>query len=226
MTTIRLFDRIDPAPVLAAQRDRRVNFDSREVDASWSHDRQSTVVGREPPGPPEPGGVWETACRLVADYEMADPAIIRAVYDPTVPLEGRDMVLEGRFLALRFYMGVRVTSVVDEQQHGAHSWGWAYETLEGHLERGRMSYMVIKHDDSGEVEFVISAYSEHSPRLNPVLRLGWMLFGRRHQLRFYRQCGRRMVRLVHQHRSGRRAMPQRLMSDGLVLAPSDARGTG
>lgn len=222
MTRVRLLDRVDPVAALARQRERRVNFDPADVDASWHHDRLATPLGAEAPGPPEPNGVWETACRLVEAYEMADPAIIRAVYDPAVPLQGRDMVLEGRFLLLRFAMGVRVTTVVDEHQHGARSWGWAYETLEGHLERGRMSYMVIKHEDSGAVELVISAYSEGSPHLNPVLALGWRLFGRNRQLHFYRACGRRLATLVAERKGRHDPVPDRRMADGLVLAPSDA----
>ncbi len=40
------------------------------------------------------------------------------------------MLLEGRFFLLRFYMGVRITVLVDETRYGRHKvWGWAYETL-------------------------------------------------------------------------------------------------
>ena len=59
-----------------------------------------------------------------------------------------------------------------------------YETLEHHLERGKVTYEVIKHQDSRLVEFVASD-SQRSPALGPILRLGWLLFGRHTQLRFY-----------------------------------------
>lgn len=222
MSTVRLLDRIDPAPVLAEQRERRVNFDPAEVDASWHHDRSRAHLGVEAPGPPEPNGVWETACRLVAAYEMADPSLIRAVYDPSAPLHGRDMVLEGRFLVLRFYMGVRVIDVIDERRGDSIVWGWAYETLEGHLERGRMSYEVVKDAASGDVDLVIRAYSEGAPTLGPVTGLGWKLFGRRTQLRFYRECGRRLARLVSERLGQDDPVPQRRTVHGLVLAPADA----
>jgi uncharacterized protein (UPF0548 family) len=222
MSTVRLLDRIDPAPVLAEQRQRRVNFDPAEVDASWHHDESRARLGTEAPGPPEPNGVWETACRLVAAYEMADPSLIRAVYDPSAPLHGRDMVLEGRFLVLRFYMGVRITDVIEKRRDGSCTWGWAYETLEGHLERGRMSYEVVKDEGSGEVELVINAYSEGAPTLGPVVGLGWKLFGRRMQLRFYRECGRRLARLVHERVGQADPVPERRTVDRLVLAPADA----
>ncbi|HEY6934904.1 MAG TPA: DUF1990 family protein [Marmoricola sp.] len=223
MTRVSLLDRIDPAPVLAEQHARSVNFDPDEVDDSWHHDHARARLGSEPPGAPRPDGVWETACRLVAAYEMADPALIRAVYDPAAPLHGRDMLLEGRFLVLRFYMGVRITDVIDEQRGSERVWGWAYETLQGHLERGRMAYEVVKHEDTGDVELVISAYSEGAPTLGPVTGLGWKLFGRQSQLRFYHECGRRLARAVQRHVGEHDPVPERRTVEGLVLAPSDAR---
>lgn len=230
MTTTRLLDRVDPRAVLAEQRHRKVNFDPREVDDSWHHDTARTALGTEAPGPPEPDGVWQTACRLVEAYEFADPRIIRAVFGAEAALQGRDMVLEGRFAVLRFYFGVRVTDVIDEERprdgDGSAAkdrvWGWAYETLEGHLERGRMSYEVVKHQDSGAVELVIKAYSEGAPTLGVVTALGWRLFGRRTQLRFYRLCGRRLASLVRTRAGQARPVPPRRVVDGLVLAPSDA----
>jgi uncharacterized protein (UPF0548 family) len=230
VSTVELLDRIDPRPVLAAQRSREVNFDPREVDGSWHHDTSRTTLGTEAPGPPEPGGVWQTACRLVEAYEFADPAIIRAVFAVDAPLQSRDMLLEGRFAVLRFYFGVRVTDVIDEERPcggdpSTHDriWGWAYETLEGHLERGRMSYEVVKHQDTGVVELVIKAYSEGAPTLGPVTALGWRVFGRRTQLRFYRACGRRLAKLVQVHVGQAQPVPPRRIVDGLVLAPSAAQ---
>jgi uncharacterized protein (UPF0548 family) len=222
VTAVHLFDRIDPAPVLEAQRSRHVNFERDEIDDTWHHDQQRSPLGWESPGDPVPDGVWETACRLVAAYEMSDPETIRAVYDPRTPLAGRDLLLEGRFLVLRFYMGVRITDVIDEHRAGERVWGWAYETLEGHVERGRMTYEVVKDEASGRVDLLIRASSEGAPTLGPVIRLGWALFGRRTQLRFYRECGRRLGRLAQARRGVRDPVPERRTVEGLVLAPSDA----
>jgi hypothetical protein len=131
------------------------------------------------------------------------------------------MLLEGRFLGLRFLMGVRVTEVVDtDRRHGDERvWGWAYDTLQGHLERGRMIYEVVKHRPSGRVEFVLRGRSQRAD-LGPVLRLGWSVFGRRTQLRFYRRCGEQLARLVSEAGTA----PPTPQSDGdLVLAPSGVR---
>jgi uncharacterized protein (UPF0548 family) len=222
VTIGHLLGRVDEAPLLRAQSNLSVNFRPDEVDGTWHHDRQRWPLGDEGPGPPEPDGLWETACRLVEAYEMSDPSTIRAVYASASPLPGRDLLLEGRFLLLRFYMGVRVTDVIDEQRGYKRVWGWAYETLEGHVERGRMSYEVVKDEESGRVDLVITAHSQGAPSLGPVTTLGWALFGRRTQLRFYRRCGQRLGRLARERRGSKRPVPERRTVDGLVLAPSDA----
>lgn len=190
------FGRVDTGAALADLGHRSVNYDPVEVSsADWHFDTHRTLVAVERPGPPEPGGPWERACRLARDYEFCPPDIVQAVYDPAVPLKGRGMLLQGRFYFVHFYFGVRVTSVLDEHHdNGDRVWSWTYETLQGHLERGRMTYQVSKHHESGRVEFVTTGYSQRAPTLNRVERLGWRLFGRWMQARFYRGCGARMRR--------------------------------
>ena len=228
MTQPPLLDRVDAAAALGSLRARQVNYRPEDVDESWHFDVQRTSLPAERPGPPEPDGVFQTACRLAAAYEFADPAVLRAVYPTGSDLLGRDMLLEGRFFGLRFYMGVRVTAVVDEERIGAHGglelvWGWAYQTLGGHLEQGRMLYEVVKRPDTGEVAFELRAWSRGAPSLGPVTSLGWALFGRSTQLRFYRASGSRLARAVVAGRGAADPVPPRRTRDGLVLAPSDAR---
>jgi uncharacterized protein (UPF0548 family) len=134
------------------------------------------------------------------DYEFADPAIVRAVYRPDAPLEGRDMLLEARFWGLRFRFGVRVGGVIDETRsvdgRDVRVWGWSYATLQGHLETGEMDYEVWKWLDSGDVEFRIHVVSRPSRIGNPLIRLGFRLFGRREQVRFAKRACERMACLV------------------------------
>jgi hypothetical protein len=122
----------------------------RKTGGTW------TTCGRRcsgAPGPPAGGRELEVAQRLMRGYEFADPSIVRAAYDPDEPLEGRTMLLELRFHGLRFHGGVRVSEVYDEelerQGRRARVWGWAYQTLEGHLEMGQMNWEVWKWLDSG-----------------------------------------------------------------------------
>lgn len=207
---------VDHVAALADLERRQVNYYAEDVrEPAWNFDDHRRILGVERPGPPEPGGLWETACRLVRDYEFTVPRRIRAIYHRDSALLGRNMLLEGLFYGLRLHMGVRVTEIFDETDPD-RMWGWSYETLEGHVERGKMSYLVIKHRTSGRVEFLISGYSQRSPGLGPLIRLGWILFGRTTQLRFYRRCGERMKQLVE---DGRAPGPTRA-ENGVILAPS------
>ncbi|NDU72023.1 DUF1990 family protein, partial [Actinomadura sp. DSM 109109] len=182
-----------------------LNFDPQRHDMSgtekgWHNDHYRQPLPSEPPGPPVPGGSWETARRLVRNYEYADPAIIRDVCR-SGPLEpGRDMLLQGRFYGLRFFLGLRVGDVhdgyVEQDGRRARVWGWNYQTLEGHLERGQMTQEVLKWLDTGEVEFRIHAFSQRAAIRNPVVRLGFVLFGRFTQIRFYKRACRRMEQLT------------------------------
>lgn len=170
------------------------------ADPAWQTDRRQADLPGEPPGPPQPAGPFEVARDLLLRYDVADPALVRAVYDPRVPLDGRDMLLVGRFAGLRFPMGVRVGGVVDgpDQLDGApvQRFAWCYRTLEGHLERGQMDYEVVKYLADGRVQFRIAAYSQRSATPNPVVRTGLAVFGRSTQLRFYARALRRMQALT------------------------------
>lgn len=189
----------------AGLRDVPLNFDPDAPHPSgagngWHVDDVRQPLPPEPPGPPVAGGSWEAARRLVRDYRYADPRIIRRVHRSDVPRPGGDMLLEGRFYGLRFYLGLRVGEVVDDviERDGrqARVWGWNYRTLRGHLERGQMDQQVRKWLDTGDVEFHIHAYSQRAPISNPVVRLGFVLFGRRTQLKFYKRACRRMKKMT------------------------------
>jgi uncharacterized protein (UPF0548 family) len=227
-----LLGSVDEATELDALRHRRVNYDPARApedgraDGHWHVDSGDVVIGQEPPGRPVPGGAWETGCVLVRQYEFAEPRILRAAYRDGTGLDGRDMLLEGRFFGLRFYLGVRVTRVIDETRQGdggpERVWGWSYQTLQGHLEQGRLSYEVIKDLATGRVTFRVSGYSRMAPIRNPVVRLGFVLFGRWTQLRFYGAIQRRLRDLVQAaQRAG--ALPEpTVRADGIVLTPSGA----
>lgn len=180
-----------------------VNFDpagEHSAADGWHVDDLRQALPPEPPGEPVEGGSWEVARRLMRGYEFADQSIVRAMYDPDEPLENRTMLLQLRFYGLRFLGGVRVSSVYDEERaengRTARVWGWGYRTLQGHLEMGQMDWQVWKWLDTGEVEFRIHAYSKRSRERNPVVRLGFRLFGRREQVAFLHMTLERMRRLT------------------------------
>jgi uncharacterized protein (UPF0548 family) len=185
--------------------DKGLNFnlgrrDQFTPENGWHVDDYRQPLPPEPPGPPLSDGSWEAARRLMRDYQFADPSIIRAVYYPDRPLEQRDMLLEGRFLGFSFRFGCRVGGVNDElrvvEGRRVRVWGWNYRTLQGHLEMGQMDYEVWKWLDSGAVEFRIHVVSRPAHIPDPVIRLGFRLFGRAVQRRFARHACRRMARLT------------------------------
>lgn len=203
MVDVRLLGDVDVKAELARLHDVPVNY---ELDGpatranGWTVDNYFRRLPFEAPGDPVPGDCFEVACRLLRDYEFADPAIIRAVWLPDSPLEQRDMLLQGRFGPLRFLLGVRVSGVTDEvtelDGHPAQVFGWCYRTLVGHLEAGEMCWTVVKLLDTGEVQFRVSRYLRSEHIRNPVVRLGWKTFGRLMQVLFVRRSMSRMKRLV------------------------------
>jgi uncharacterized protein (UPF0548 family) len=230
-----LLARVDERTALDELAGLPVNYDqafapldgSNTVEGHWHVDSGTTVVGREAPGPPEAGGPWETACRLVSQYEFADARILRGVYQRDSEILGRNMLLEARFFGLRFYLGVRVTGITDEVRDSGDGpeqvWGWSYQTLAGHLEQGRLSYEVIKNLATGRVMFRVAGYSRPAPIPNLVIRWGFRLFGRWTQQRFYRNIQARLADLVRAQQRGRSLPSPEIRPDGIVLAPSGTR---
>lgn len=185
---------------------KSLNFDLARLPeliraGGWHVDDLRQPLTREPPGDPVPRGAWEQAREVMIDYQAADPAMVRATFDPQTPMAGRDMLLELRFGLLRFHAGVRVGDVYEDDRfegdRRARVFGWNYRTLAGHFEQGEMAYEVWKWTDTGDVEFHIHAASRVATSGNPILRLGFLLVGRPQQLRFYRNACTRMAHLVH-----------------------------
>jgi uncharacterized protein (UPF0548 family) len=190
----------------------------------WYVDDYRHSLPPEPPGEPIPGGPFETAKRLLRDYEFADPTRIRAYYRAEAPLRGRTMLLEIRYGVLRVRVGVRVGAVFDElreiEGERVRVWGWAYRTLGGHLERGQMDYQLWKWLRTGAVEFHIHAVSQRAEIRNPILAFGFRLVGRREQVRFARNCAARMERLVVARSSRGHAEPGPTDAGGILMSPS------
>jgi uncharacterized protein (UPF0548 family) len=95
---------------------------------------------------------------------------------------------------------VRVSRVIDEtRETGTGSdqvWGYSYQTLAGHLERGEITFEIIKTLSTGAVRFRIHSFSQTGHIANLVHRVGFRLVGRRLQARFAVESLRNMQRLV------------------------------
>jgi uncharacterized protein (UPF0548 family) len=203
---------------LAALKEKPVNFDAGDVDAlvaaaGWRLDDMIEPLPHEGSGPPEEGGSWQVARRIMDDYQLADPRVVTAIYDREAPMEGRDMLLKISFAGLPIRVGVRIGEVYEDtlelDGRQAHVFGWSYRTLEGHFEQGQMHYELWKWLDTGDVEFHLRAISKPAASGSLLLRTGFRLFGRTHQLRFYRQVCRRAKRLTEAQLETDRAAERR-----------------
>ncbi len=193
-------------PRLQSLRAAALNFelDKREdfiESGQWRMDAYATDLPDEDPGPPEPGGVWEQAKEVLLNYEFPDPKLIRGIYMPDEPLSSRVMLLEGRYLGFTFYFGVRISRVIDEvrtdpDRGEAQVWGYGYHTLQGHFERGEITFEVWKFLETGKVEFRVKSYSTTAEIRNPFYRIGFALLGRRVQRHFADSSLERMQALV------------------------------
>ncbi len=169
-------------------------------EQGWNIDDYEAELPAEVPGPPVAGGPWEIAKTIIRDYKFPPPEIITGIYYPDRPLAERVILLQARFLFFTFYFGVRVGAVVDEQRETdkgpAQVWGFNYQTLQGHFEKGQMNFEVWKWLDTGEVGFLIHAFSRSDRISNPFYWVGFKLFGRRLQRRFATRAMERMQQFV------------------------------
>jgi uncharacterized protein (UPF0548 family) len=209
------------------------NFDPSELDAArgdkaWRADRYQRQLGREPSGDPVHGGPWSIASELSVSYAFVDPSIVRAIYDPSEPLELRTLLLEVQFWGLRIYVGVRVGAVYDVQRtergRPVRVRGWGYDTLAGHFEQGRICYEVCKRLDTGAVDFRIEALSRRADPANLLVAAGFILFGRRKQTEFARTACERMARLTLSQ--ARNVAHSGVAGDDLVVGPDSEKETG
>ena len=111
------------------------------------------------------------------------------------------MLLRLRALGLvSLYVGVRVGDVYERtlevDGREAHTWGWNYRTLEGHVEMGQMAWEVWKWLATGEVEFRVHAISRDAHISNLVIRLGYRLVRSHERRLFLDSTGRRMRTFV------------------------------
>lgn len=206
MSDPRLPDSPRVARRLATLADKPLNFDLAALrDASaaggWVITDVRQRLPNEPPGPPIDGGSWQIARRLMRGYEFADPSIVRAYYDPEVPLERRDMLLKLQALGLvHLFVGVRVGDVYEDARQldggRAHVWGWNYRTLDGHLEMGQMDWQVWKWLEDGRVEFRVHAVSRPASIPNPIVRIGFHLLRGRERRAFLESTRGRMRRFT------------------------------
>jgi uncharacterized protein (UPF0548 family) len=178
--------RVERLPALA------INFEGVEEemtgDQGWHHYYSEAVVAIEPDG----DAMFDRARQAVATYQFSKPEIVVAHLDPSTPLLLRRLLLEIRVLGLHYLCPAIVSRVRDEPD----VFGFRYDTLEGHLERGAEWFLLSRQPD-GEIRFRIEARWQHGNFPNWWSRLGFILLASRYQQRWHREAHRRVSMLAH-----------------------------
>lgn len=112
------------------------------------------------------------------------------------------MLLTATFLWMKFDLPVRVSRVIDHRETSpdgpAQVWGYSYLTLSGHIERGEMTFEVVKMLGTGEIRFRIHSFSQTGHIPSWLYRIGYRLVGHRLRMRFVEDSLLNMRTLVSQ----------------------------
>jgi uncharacterized protein (UPF0548 family) len=208
---------------LARLRERTVNFDvpveQMTAEHGWTVDGSHDLIGCEGPGPPVPDGVFERARKGILNYDFSDPRIVEGHFDPETELIGRDILLEIKVLGLRFLSGARVHSTREETREKETIFGFRYDTLEGHIERGYEWFMLSKDHQTGEVWFKIEAHWRLGDFPNWWSRLGFHLVGDPCRRKWRHRAPRRLQALICKD------PPQAVGAPGRLAHRGDVRPT-
>jgi uncharacterized protein (UPF0548 family) len=154
----------------------------------WHHYHSEAVIARETEG----GARLARARVALASYQFSNPDIVVAHFDPESALLHRRILLEIKVLGLRYLCPAVVNRVRDER----NVYGFRYDTLQGHIERG-VEWFLLTKNDAGEIRFRIEARWQPGALPNWWSRLGFFLLAGHYQRRWHRQAHRRMSLLAH-----------------------------
>lgn len=155
----------------------------------WRTYASESVISMAPPGLPKPAGPFERCRTALTNYVFSDTRIVRAHFDADAPLLHRRMLLEVKaFRLLHFLSGVCVGAVRSEQTDDVTEFGYRYDTLEGHIERGAEWFTLRKEHRSGEIRFRISAAWMPGDFPNWWSRLGFKMVGQHYQRKWHRRA--------------------------------------
>lgn len=136
---------------------------------------------------------WDAACSALREWRMF-PAPWTKISPGCAPIqEGQVVAMQAHALGFCWLNACRIVYVLDEEREAVRRFGFAYGTLEAHVEQGEERFSVELHRD-GRVWYDLRAFSR--PRFWPV-RLAKPL-ARRLQRRFVRESQLAMQRAVRE----------------------------
>jgi len=168
------------------------------VNRGWNHYLSKAVIARESPGKPLEAGPFRRAEVAIASFQFSNPTIVVAHFDADSRLLGRRMLLEMKALrSIHFLASVVVDEVRFEQQDGCHTFGYRYDTLDGHIEQGSEWFLLTKDIETGEVSFKIEAAWKPGQFPNWWSRVGFRWLGAYYQRRWHQDAHWRLWGIAH-----------------------------
>lgn len=185
-----------PAAAIKARLDQartaRLNFDAVEdkmtAEAGWHHYYSEAMIATEANGDDR----FARARVALANYQFSDPAIVVAHFDPAEPLLGRRMLLEIQVMGLHYLCPAVINRVREEPG----VFGFRYDTLEGHIERG-IEWFLLTKNDRGQIRFRIEARWRQGQFPNWWSRIGFAVLSRYYQRKWHRGAHHRLSLLAH-----------------------------
>ena len=160
-------------------------------ETGWNHVLSHGVLAQEPPGKPLANGPFQHARKLVCRFAFSDERIVVGHYRGNSHVRGRTLMLELKSMGLHFLCPARIGEVREESDDARSCYGFRMDTLEGHIERGREWFLLLKDHASGEVSFRIDASWLPGEFPNLWSEAGFHVLGRRYQRAWHR--------LAHEH---------------------------
>lgn len=179
------------------------NFDTDPEDlpgrSQWHTYASESVISIASSGPPAMVGAFVRGREALTSYAFSDTRIVRAFFEADAPLLDRRMLLEvTAFRLLHYLSGVVVGAVRSQQSAGGTEFGFRYDTLEGHIERGVEWFTLRKDHESGQIRFRISAAWMPGEFPNWWSRLGFRLVGRYYQKKWHIRAHEIMSEIVRE----------------------------
>lgn len=159
-----------------------VNFNGAEEaltgEHGWNHYHSEAVIVAQ-----SDETSFQRARVALANYQFSDPGIVVAHFDPKGALLGRRILLEIKVFGLRYLCPALVSHVRDESS----VYGFRYDTLEGHIERG-MEWFLLTRDAQGAIRFRIEARWQPGDMPNWWSRVGFSVLSGYFQRRWHRRA--------------------------------------
>lgn len=181
-------------------------FEQMIPERGWHRYSSESIIARSQPGPPD--ALFECARQAVDAFEFSDPGIVKAFFDAEIPLRRRRLLLRISAFGIFHYLVATAVGEVRDEHYGNRSvYGFRYDTLEGHIERGAEWFLVSKDYHSGEISFRIEAAWQPGEFPNRWSRLGFHWIAPYYQKRWHTQAHRRMSLLLHRFKTGAAEYP-------------------